>query len=218
MIPVKVCGITTLEDAKACVKYGAAALGFVFAPSKRQISPERAQKIRQGLPSHIVTVGVFVNETVEVVKEIIQDCQLDLVQFHGDENPDYCRKFQGIAIKAFRAGIDIPEASWTEARLRAVLIDGSTGGSGLTYDWKLFRDYHHLPFPKILAGGLNPENLQEAIQQTAPDGLDVSSGVERAPGYKDPDKVKEFIKIASDCGYGLTGNNFFAGKSIFEKR
>ncbi|HOP75706.1 MAG TPA: phosphoribosylanthranilate isomerase [Bacillota bacterium] len=217
MIPVKVCGITTVDDALACVEHGAAALGFVFAPSKRQIWPEQARLIRQNLPSNVVTVGVFVNEAVEVVRSIIRDCRLDLVQFHGDESPEYCRKFQGIAIKAFRAGFDIPEETWAEAGLCAVLIDGASAGSGVAYDWRLFRDYHYLPFPKILAGGLNPDNLRDAIRQTVPDGVDVSSGVEREPGRKDPDKVKRFIEIASSCSGELNGNSS-VGKRIFKKR
>ncbi len=217
MIPVKVCGITAVEDALACVEYGAAALGFVFAPSKRRISPERARMIRQSLPTDVVTVGVFVNEAAETVREIIRYCRLDLVQFHGDESPEYCRKFQGMAIKAFRAGVDFPGAPWEEAGLRAVLVDGATAGSGQTYEWELFRNYRHLPYPKILAGGLNPDNLLEAIRRTEPDGVDVSSGVEREPGRKDPDKVKRFIAIASGVDRRPAGSGL-AGKSIFEKR
>lgn len=193
MIPVKVCGITNLEDALTCVKYGVSSLGFIFAPSKRQVDPEKVYQISRQLSPFVVKVGVFVDEDPLRIKEILQDCRLDLAQLHGRETPDACEPLEGRVIKAFRVGNDPPDPLWRGAAIRGVLVDSyspvTAGGTGTAFDWKLAADYKQLGFPLILAGGLNPDNIEAAIRIVQPDGVDLSSGVERAPGLKDAGKI-----------------------------
>ncbi|MGE5607247.1 MAG: phosphoribosylanthranilate isomerase [Bacteroidota bacterium] len=198
MIPVKVCGITNLEDALICVSYGVSALGFIFAPSKRQVDPEKVYQISRQLSPFIVKVGVFVDEDPHRIKEILKDCRLDLAQLHGKEVPDDCELLEGRAIKAFRAGYDHPDPIWKGAALRGILIDSYSaevaGGTGTAFDWKLAADYRQLGFPLILAGGLNPDNIETAVRAVRPDGVDLSSGVERGPGVKDPEKIAKLME------------------------
>lgn len=193
MIPVKVCGITNLEDALTCVKYGVSALGFVFAHSKRQVDPEKVYQISRQLSPFIVKVGVFVDEDPLQIKEILQDCRLDLAQLHGRETPDDCEPLGGRVIKAFRVGHDPPDPLWRGAAIRGVLVDSYSpviaGGTGTAFDWKLAADYKQLGFSLILAGGLNPNNIKAAVRAVRPDGVDLSSGVEREPGLKDAGKI-----------------------------
>ncbi len=197
MIPVKVCGITNLEDALTCQKYRVSALGFVFAPSKRRVTVEQVYQISRQLSPFIVKVGVFVDEDPLRIREILRDCRLDLAQLHGRETPDDCELLEGRAIKAFRAGHGHPDPIWREAAIRGILVDsyssGASGGTGTAFDWKLAADFRELGFPLILAGGLNPDNIQEAIQTVRPDGVDLASGVEREPGFKDPGKIAELM-------------------------
>lgn len=197
MIPVKICGITSLNDARICIKSGVAALGFIFAESKRKISVANAQAIIRQLPPFVTKVGVFVNEDPLVIKEILMDCHLDLVQLHGDESPAVTEVLPWRILKAFKAGLQFSTAAWRNTPLRGVLVDSftptSSGGTGQTFDWSLFDQYRSLGFPLILAGGLNPANILEAISQTKPDAVDLSSGVEREPGVKDPEKIRELM-------------------------
>lgn len=197
MIPVKICGITNLKDALICVQHGVSALGFIFAPSKRQVDPETVYQISRQLPPFIVKVGVFVNEDPLRIKDILKDCRLDLAQLHGQETPDDCELLEGRVIKAFRAGHDLPDPIWREAVLRGVLVDsyssGSAGGTGMVFDWKLAEDYRQLGFPLILAGGLNADNIEAAVRIVRPDGVDLSSGVELGPGHKDPEKLGKLM-------------------------
>jgi phosphoribosylanthranilate isomerase len=197
MIPVKVCGITNLQDALTCVTYGVTALGFVFAPSKRRMDPAAVYQITRQLPPFITGVGVFVDEDPQVIKEILKDCRLDLAQLHGAEPAEVTEVLPGRVIKAFKAGFEPPDPSWQGAPLRAVLIDtyspAAAGGTGNTFDWGLFDGYRSLGFPLILAGGLNPSNIRQAILQARPDAVDVSSGVELEPGRKDPEKIKNLM-------------------------
>lgn len=197
MIPVKVCGITNLEDALICVKYGVAALGFVFAPSKRRVDPEKVYQISRRLSPFIVKVGVFVDEDPLRIKEILKDCRLDLAQLHGKEVPDDCELLEGRVIKAFRAGYDHPDPIWKGAAIRGILVDSysaaASGGTGTTFDWKLAADYRQLGFPLILAGGLNPDNIETAVRTVRPAGVDLSSGVEREPGLKDAGKLRNLM-------------------------
>jgi phosphoribosylanthranilate isomerase len=197
MIPVKICGITNIQDALTCIINGVSALGFVFAPSKRRISVAQAYEISRQLPPFITKVGVFVDEDPSVIKEILKDCQLDLAQLHGAEPLTISEILPGRIIKAFKAGLDQPDPAWRGLPIRAVLIDAfsaqAAGGTGQTFDWSLFEGFRVLGYPLILAGGLNPGNIQTAIQITKPDAVDLSSGVEQAPGIKDPEKIKELM-------------------------
>jgi phosphoribosylanthranilate isomerase len=197
MIPVKICGITNIEDALTCVAYGVSALGFVFAPSKRQVTVAQAYEISRRVPPFITKVGVFVDEEPRVVKEILKDCGLDLAQLHGAEPLSISEIIPGRIIKAFKAGVDQPDPAWRGLPIRAILIDAflaqAAGGTGQTFDWSLFDEFRVLGYPMILAGGLNPGNIQAAIRTARPDAVDLSSGVEWEPGIKDSDKIKQLM-------------------------
>ncbi len=201
MITVKMCGITNLEDALTCINSGAAALGFVFAASKRQVDPATVAAITRRLPESVIRMGVFVNEDPIIIREILKNCGLDLAQLHGEETPEQAALLKGRAIKAFKAGKDRPGSEWERAGLRAALIDtycsAAAGGSGRTFDWGLFDHYRNLKVPLILAGGLHSGNLAEAIKHTGADAIDVSSGIELRPGIKDPSRIREFMAVAA---------------------
>lgn len=201
MLPVKLCGLTRLEDALLGIEYGALALGFILAPSKRRLTPEGLYEITRQLPPFVTKIGVFVDEEPEVIREILKDCRLDLAQLHGNESPEMCEALEGRVIKAFKAGRDQPNPDWNQINLRGILIDSfsatTAGGTGTVFDWNLFSAYRALRFPLILSGGLNPANLAQAVQTARPDAVDVSSGVETGPGLKDGQKVKDFLKIAA---------------------
>ncbi|MEE2708448.1 MAG: phosphoribosylanthranilate isomerase [Gemmatimonadota bacterium] len=195
MTRIKICGITTLEDADAAVAAGADALGFIlFEKSPRYTSPERVQDIVARLPPFVTTVGVFVNKPAEQVNAVAQNCGLHAVQLHGDETAPFCEQIEGTVIKVFR----VKDAKWREAaapyRVHAVLLDAYEpdryGGTGKKFDWNLISHSHHR---LILSGGLNPQNVQEAIRHARPYGVDTSSGVEVEPGRKDHSKIKDFV-------------------------
>ena len=197
MVPVKICGITNLNDALACQKLGVSALGFVFAPSPRQVTTEQAAEITRYLSPLILKVGVFVDEDPFHIRAIMKACRLDLAQLHGGETPQDCRVLAGRVVKAFRAGLDQPSPEWQGVALRGILVDSyaadAYGGTGRVFDWKLVADYRKLGFPLILAGGLNPDNIAAALRRVRPDGIDLSSGVEVKPGRKDPDKIARLM-------------------------
>lgn len=195
---VKICGITTQEAADTAVHAGADFIGFVFATSKRQITPSKARAIASSVPPSVKRVGVFVNESIENVKKITEQVGLDMIQLHGDETVEYARHLDFPVIKAFSVR---PEniAAITNYPCSYYLLDSplgpNRGGNGTTFDWELLQkiDVDHDKI--ILAGGLKPENIQEAIQIAKPAGVDVSSGVETG-GQKDTGKIKQFIKHA----------------------
>lgn len=197
---VKVCGITCLEDAQMAVQFGADALGFIFAPSPRRISPDAALEITKMVPPFVKTVGVFVNERPNVVSEIMAFCGLDLIQFHGEESPEACGEFVPRVIKAFRVrdGSVLPLIRPFQGRIRAVLLDAfsheSHGGTGQTFDWDIAVTAKGLRIPVILSGGLNPSNIREAISKVNPFAVDVNSGVEQRPGKKDPLLMEKLMK------------------------
>jgi phosphoribosylanthranilate isomerase len=197
MIPVKICGITNIQDALTCIANGVSALGFVFAPSKRQVTVAQAYEISRQIPPFITKVGVFVDEDPWVIKEILKDCELDLAQLHGVEPLSISEILPGRIIKAFKAGLDQPDPAWHGLPIRAILVDAfsdqAAGGTGQTFDWSLFGEFRVLGYPLILAGGLNPENIQAAIRTTRPDAVDLSSGVEREPGVKDPEQIEKLM-------------------------
>lgn len=198
---IKICGITNSNDAEIAISSGATALGFIFCPkSPRYIFPEKAARIIEQLPRKIDKVGVFVDETVEDVNVIAAGVGLTHVQLHGDEDPAYCNEMQARLIKAFRIkdNSDIEKIRGFTALF--FLLDAFSktayGGTGKTFDWSLAVDAAKLGTPIILSGGLDPENVSEAIKKVRPFGVDVSSGVETRPGRKNREKVKLFIERA----------------------
>jgi phosphoribosylanthranilate isomerase len=212
MTQVKICGLTNRADAWCAVNYGANALGFVFAPSKRQVDLATVRRITGELPPFVTKIGVFVDEDPKVIREIMREGRLDLAQLHGAETPDACEALAGRVIKVFKAGRDRPDPIWRQAAIRGVLIDTYTpdvaGGSGQIFDWNLFQEYRMLGWPMILAGGLTPANIGAAIQLMRPEAVDVSSGVEQQPGVKDAQKIQELMEAITCQTYknGILGS------------
>ncbi|QOX78334.1 phosphoribosylanthranilate isomerase [Trichlorobacter lovleyi] len=203
MIRVKICGITSPEDALTAVEAGADALGFVFyKESPRHIFPEEAARIIALLPPFVQAVGLFVNEAPEIVNQVSRNCRLGLVQLHGDETPDYCRKIEQRVMKAFRIRSLTCLDPVADYRMSGCLLDAYSpsfyGGTGKSFNWEIAREAVARSHRIVLAGGLTPDNVAEAIRQVRPYGVDVSSGVESAPGKKDADKVREFIRNAKE--------------------
>ena len=204
-VKVKICGITSLSDGLTAAEAGADALGFMFWDgSPRRVSLETAAGIIRTLPPFIVKVGVFVNAPTDLVYRAIGECGLSLLQFHGDETPDYCLQFGLMSMKAFRIrnaeSLRALAAYRTEAWLLDAFSAEKPGGTGEQFDWDLAVQARELGRPIFLAGGLTPENVGEAVRKVRPYAVDVSSGVEAAPGKKDPAKVKAFIEAARNAG------------------
>jgi phosphoribosylanthranilate isomerase len=200
-VQVKICGITNLADGLAAAQAGADALGFVFyEPSPRSVSFETAAQIIRQLPPLLVKVGVFVNAPEEQVWRAVRECGLSLLQFHGDETPDYCLQFGLLSMKAFRirdaASLQALTAYPTDAWLLDAYTPGRLGGTGEPFNWDLAIEARKLGRPIFLAGGLTPETVGEAVRRVRPYGVDVSSGVEAVPGKKDLAKVRAFIQAA----------------------
>jgi len=210
-IQVKICGMTSEEDASACAGLGADALGFVFyPPSSRNISADKAKSIISSLPDNILTVGVFVDESPEMISEIAGHCGLKAVQLHGAESPAAVEALKGLNIKIIKAVFvngrpSLDEMSQYEAD--AFLIEAPRGpipgGTGTAWDWGRVKGLSG-SYPVILAGGLNPENVTEALEASLPDAVDVSSGVEISPGRKDIEKVRRFIESVRNCSFLTT--------------
>jgi phosphoribosylanthranilate isomerase len=197
-VRIKICGITRFEDALLAANEGADAIGLVFHPdSPRALGPEAARAIACGLPPFIARTGLFVNADAAFVRMTLEAAPLDLLQFHGDERPDYCRAFGRPYIKAIRMadGTDLTALERQFSDAAALLLDacvpGRAGGTGRTFDWNLVPAARRLPF--ILAGGLTPENVADGIRRVRPWAVDVSGGVEAAKGIKDPARVRAFI-------------------------
>lgn len=201
---VKICGLTRLPDALAAVEAGADALGFMFfTGSKRHIAPATAAQIIRALPPFVAKVGVFVNASAETVRATIAECGLDTLQFHGEETPEFCRQFAPLkVVKAFRIQNADSLKPLPEYAVDAWLLDsyvaGQRGGTGEKFNWDLAAQAKELGRPVILAGGLTPENVADAVQQVWPYGVDVSSGVESAPGQKDAELVRRFVEIVRE--------------------
>lgn len=197
-VRIKICGITNEEDAAAAVRAGADALGFIFyVGSPRCVEPGRAAEIVAGLPPFVVPVGVFVNAAAGDVDGICETAGIRVVQLHGDETPGFCGTLGRPVIKAFR----VRDASWKSDAaaypVGAVLLDTYAedryGGTGTTFDWRLVEGSPHRV---ILSGGLNPDNVAEAVRSVRPYGVDTGSGVEREPGRKDHEKIRAFVESA----------------------
>lgn len=195
----KICGITRVEDALAAVAAGADAIGLVFyAKSPRCVTAEQAAVICAALPPFVSSVGLFVDAEAGQVNAVLNQVPLDLLQFHGDESPQYCRQFARPYIKAVRMaeGVDLSAVAAGYHEARGLLLDsyqkGMPGGTGHAFDWA--RIPPGLNTAVILAGGLNPGNVGEALRQVRPYAVDVSSGVERDKGIKDADKIIAFMR------------------------
>ncbi len=194
---VKICGVTSEEDALLAVAMGADAVGFIFAPSPRQIAPQKAADIAKRLPTEIVTVGVFRDETRQRVVDTIHQTRLRAAQLHGREtsgDSHWIRQRVPLVIKAFAGGDPELDAA-DDYGADAILIDSATPGSGDVFDWSLAEG---APSNRrvILAGGLTPDNVADAVRVARPWGVDVASGVESAPGHKDARKMRAFIVAA----------------------
>ncbi len=197
MTKVKICGITNKEDALYAVECGADALGFIFyEKSPRYIEPFNAKTIIAALPPFVTTVGVFVNKDLNDIRDITLLTGITVVQLHGDESPSYCNLIEGKLIKAIRVKNDISIEGLKKYDVDAFLLDSFDkncfGGTGMTFDWKL-AEKAKLYGKIILAGGLTPDNVEDAVKKVLPYGVDVGSGVEKKPGIKNKNKVKEFI-------------------------
>ena len=197
-VRVKICGITRPEDALHAAREGADAIGLVFhADSPRALTAQDAKGVVGGLPPFVSRIGLFVNSEPAFVRTILDAVPLDMLQFHGDEPPDYCRAFARSYIKAVRMaeGIDLPGTEQRYADAAALLldtfVDGTAGGTGQAFDWDLVPRSRQLPV--VLAGGLTAENVAGAIRRVHPWAVDVSGGVEAAKGVKDHARVSAFI-------------------------
>jgi phosphoribosylanthranilate isomerase len=199
MTRIKICGITNLDDARAAVEAGADALGFVFADSRRQVSAGQAREIVAALPPFVSTVGVFVDAPQEQVHRTLERAALDLAQLHGNESPDYCRHLAGRVIKRFPVSDDdTPDslrARLAGYRVGAYLLDPGRG-TGIAFRWEIARG---IDLPLMIAGGLNPTNVADAVRIVRPYAVDVSSGIEATPGKKDPDKMRAFVQAVRDA-------------------
>ena len=198
MTRTKICGITRVEDAQAVARSGADALGLVFyAKSPRHVTVPQAVQLMQAIPPFVTVVGLFVNPSADEVRNVLSYVALDVLQFHGEEEPEFCAQFGRPYLKAIRVrdGVDLVQCAALYADAQGLLLDayieGTHGGTGESFDWRLIP--HDLPLPVILSGGLHPGNVAEAIRQVRPYAVDVSSGVEAAKGIKDAAKVAAFI-------------------------
>lgn len=197
-VRIKICGITREEDAIAAASLGADAIGLVFYPqSPRHVSLEQARRIIAVLPPFVTVVGLFVNPDKEQVEQVLQSCAVDMLQFHGDETPAFCRVFSRPYLKAVRMRTtqDVVEAARLYSDARAILVDafveGSFGGTGQVCDWlQLPTD---LTLPLVLSGGLHPDNVGRALRLVRPAAVDVSSGVEQSKGIKSAAAMAAFI-------------------------
>jgi phosphoribosylanthranilate isomerase len=201
---VKICGITRIEDAIAAAKAGADAIGLVFYPkSSRNVTATVATEIVNEMPPFVTTVGLFVNHSADQVNRICDQVELDLLQFHGDETPSDCSQYGKRFIKAVRMapGRSVTDMMGQYRQATALLLDSfdadKYGGSGETFDWQ--RVPKESDVPLILAGGLNCSNVAEAVTRVQPYAVDVSSGVESAPGIKSADQIIEFVTRVKNC-------------------
>ena len=202
--PVKICGITRAEDALAAARHGARAVGFVFfRRSPRYIPPSRAAAIVRVLPPFVTPVGLFVNADAEEVRAAAAGAAIQLLQFHGDETPAFCAQFGLPYVKAVRVrpGVDLLQYAADHRRACGLLFDAFSeaayGGTGSRFDWSLIP--RNVPLPVILSGGLSPANVAQAVRAVRPWAVDVSSGVESAPGIKDAARIAAFMSGVRDA-------------------
>ncbi|MBK7353386.1 MAG: phosphoribosylanthranilate isomerase [Nitrosomonas sp.] len=201
---VKICGITRTEDALASLSFGADAIGFVFwQQSPRNITPQQAELITKSVPAFVTTVGVYVDPTIDWVHETSTTANLGLLQFHGNESPEFCDQFELPYVKALRIknDVDLLEYAKRYQNAKGLLLDTYNarlpGGTGEVFDWELIPA--NLPLPIILSGGLTPDNVVHAITKVKPWAVDVSSGVEASEGIKDINKISAFMQRIKNC-------------------
>ncbi|MBF0379560.1 MAG: phosphoribosylanthranilate isomerase [Magnetococcales bacterium] len=197
-VRIKICGFTHKDDLKIAIQAGVDAIGLVFyPPSPRSVTIEQGAQLVADLPPFVTITGLFVNASPGTISQACEQCKLDIIQLHGDESPDDCLNLPRRVIKAHRIETNEDFIGLDKYRVSGLLLDakvkGLYGGSGESFDWSLLSSYH-APAPLILAGGLNPDNVAEAIEQVNPYGVDVSSGVESTPGRKDASKIIRFIQ------------------------
>lgn len=202
-IAVKICGITRVEDGVAAARAGARALGFVFAPSSRQVSPEQARRIARALPPSVWRVGVFVDAPVDEMAAIAEHVGLDAIQLHGGEGPETvkavrdrtrCRIIKAVRLRGPEDAHRLPPYG-ADVLLADTYHPSLAGGTGTPFPWEWAAALaRQSPSPVWLAGGLRPDNVRDALARARPAGVDVSSGVEAAPGVKDPERVRRFIQ------------------------
>ncbi len=199
-VRIKICGITSVGDAQAAAEAGADAIGLMlWGPSKRFVTNTKAAEIVRSLPPFVSKVGVFVDATAEEVFRAVKEIGLDTVQLHGEETPEFCRQFAPLKVmKAFRVKNAASLATLTDYNTDAWLLDsyvaGEKGGTGAVFNWDLAVQAKDSGKPIVLAGGLTPENIAEAVHEVWPYAVDVSSGVESAPGKKDAEMIRRFVE------------------------
>ncbi|MEW6303243.1 MAG: phosphoribosylanthranilate isomerase [Verrucomicrobiota bacterium] len=199
-VKIKICGITSIPDAMGAIEAGADALGLMlWAPSKRYVTNKQAAEIARAVPPFVSRVGVFVNATLDEIRRAIEEVGIDTVQFHGDEPPEFCQQIRGVkTVKAFQIqnvhSLKQLSAFDTDAWLLDSFAKGKRGGTGETFNWDLAVEAKDWARPIILAGGLTPENVAQAVHEVWPYGVDVSTGVESAPGRKDPKMIRHFVE------------------------
>ena len=210
MTRIKICGITRLEDALDAVHSGADALGLVFYDkSPRHISLQQAAQLADAIPPFVTLVGLFVNASAAAVREVMQAVPLDVLQFHGEEKPEFCSQFGRPFLKAIRVtkGVDLVQfaAEYDSAQglILDAFVEGMHGGTGTVFDWSLIPQ--DLILPVILSGGLNAGNVSVAMRQVRPYAVDVSSGVEASKGIKDAEKIAAFISKVNATDLQLSG-------------
>ena len=200
MTKIKICGITNYDDAVMAADLGADALGFIFASSPRKIDTDKAMEIIKKLPPFVKSVGVFVNENIKKIIDITEYCDLDNIQLHGDESPEICRRLMPRAIKSVKIRDNSLPEDYAEykGKVKAFLLDTYSdkvaGGTGKTFNWDVALNFKKMGVPVILAGGLNPLNIREAIEKVKPYAVDVSSGLEERPGKKDHSLMKKLFE------------------------
>lgn len=209
MTRTKICGITRVEDALAAAHSGADAIGLVFhEKSPRYVTVQQAARLAAALPPFVTVVGLFVNVSADYVHAVLEEVPLDVLQFHGEEEPEFCSCFNRPYIKAIRvrSGVDLLQCASRYASAQGLLLDayleGTQGGTGLSFDWALIPP--GLPLPVILSGGLNPGNVAEGIRAVRPYAVDVSSGVEAKKGIKDAAKIAAFINEVKNIDLQLS--------------
>jgi len=209
MTRIKICGITREQDLRAVANSGADAIGLVFYDkSPRHVSTQQVAELMRHVPPFVTVVGLFVNPTVDYVRQVLANVSLDVLQFHGEESPEFCQQFGKPYLKAIRvkAGVDLVECAARFAGAQGLLLDafveGTQGGTGESFDWALIPQ--NLSLPVILSGGLHAGNVAVAVKQVRPYAVDVSSGVEASKGIKDAAKVVAFIKEVKDVDLQLS--------------
>ena len=215
MIPVKICGITSLEDAEMVINYGASAIGMIFyRESPRYVDPEKIKEWISTIPKEVKRVGVFVNDKRKKINTIVEELHLDYIQLHGEESPEYCDNMIKPVIKAFRVGTDFNQSVLDNFQVYAFLFDtyqaGTPGGTGKRFNLDLIADLN-TDTPIILSGGLNSKNINKVIETVQPSAIDVNSSVESKRGIKDEVKVKKLFYTIENLKYNTDNSYVFAG-------